>query len=62
LLQRDELVVERFDGIALSNEVASDENRRGNQVRFEAPLALQVVVRLRPSELVVLVLDLNDLS
>ena len=62
LFERGELVVERLDGIALGSEVAGDENRRGNEVRLEAPLALQVVVRLGPGELVVLVLDLNDLA
>ena len=41
LLERGELVVERFDGIAFGNEVAGDEERRGNEVRLEAPLAFR---------------------
>ena len=62
LLQRGQLVVERFEGGAFGNEVAGNQNRRGNEVRLEAPLAFQVIVRLRPDELLVLVFDLNDLA
>src|SRR5205823_12117734 len=61
LLKRGELVVDCLDGIALGSEVASDDNWRRNEIGLEATLALQVVVRLGPNELVVLVLDLNDL-
>ena len=46
LLERGEAVVEGFDGIAFGDEVTGDENRRGDEVGLEAPLALQVVVRL----------------
>ena len=59
---RGQLGFERVDGIALGGEVAGDEKRRGNEVGLEAALALLVVVRLGPDELVVLVLDLNDLA
>ncbi|MBI2827671.1 MAG: hypothetical protein HYX77_00180, partial [Acidobacteria bacterium] len=62
LLDRGELIVERFDCSTLDNEVASDQDRRGNEIRLEAPPAFHVVVRLRPGELVLLVLDLNDLA
>ena len=59
---RGELGFERFDGIPLGGEVAGDEKRRGDEVGLEAPLALLEVVRLRPDELAVLVLDLTDLA
>ena len=38
LLERGELVVERFDGIAFGDEVAGDENRRGNKVDLKRRL------------------------
>ena len=46
LLKRGELIVQRVDGITFRNEVPGDQNWRGNEVRLEAPLAFQVVVRI----------------
>jgi hypothetical protein len=39
LLDIGQLGLERFNGVALGDEVTGDQNWRGNQIGFEAALA-----------------------
>jgi hypothetical protein len=59
LLNRGKLCFDSLNCFLLGYKIARDENRGWNEVGFEPPLSLVVIVLLRPDEFAVLVLDLR---